>query len=356
MKIQYFAGAAEPPVTGGEIYHAELLGFLSARHDVIREAGIAAADGGTLLSANLWSWRRMRAVRADVIVQDAYYAACLCLSNWLVRPRGARIVVCVQEVLPAEGWRSPLPRAIHDLTLALLLRSATVVVANSAHTRRQVIARYRLDASRVVVVAPGGGRLPPPARLRPASNAEKHVLCVANIRPGKGQVLLVQAMARIPAASWRLILAGAVKDNQYHDELMRLIAQTGIGDRVEMPGFLGGEHLAREYQRADLFVLPTRSEGYGMVIAEAMRWSLPIIATTVGAVPELLEHGRTGWLIPPDDPSALADAIQALLTDEELRARLARAAGEASQRLPTWEEQGRLFAAWLQPGSGAVVG
>ena len=109
---------------------------------------------------------------------------------------------------------------------------------------------------------------------------------------------------------------------------------------MSFPGPLTGAGLARRYQAADLLVLASRSETYGMVVTEALARGLPVVATEVGGVPEALGHGadgdRPGLLVPPGDPAALAAALRAWLTDAEMRRRLRRAAGERRASLSGW--------------------
>ena len=106
-----------------------------------------------------------------------------------------------------------------------------------------------------------------------------------------------------------------------------------------------GNALDRAYSDADLFVLPSRAETYGMVVTEALARGLPVVATAVGGVPEALglapDGDRPGLLIPPDDPAALADALRAWLTDPGLRERLRKAALGRRETLPTWHDAAR---------------
>jgi glycosyltransferase involved in cell wall biosynthesis len=115
---------------------------------------------------------------------------------------------------------------------------------------------------------------------------------------------------------------------------------TGLGDRVRFPGPRVGPELDRAYGAADLLVLASRAETYGLVVTEALTRGLPVLATDVGGVTEALGHGedgtRPGLLIPPGDPAAIAAALRAWLEDAELRDRLRHAARERRAKLRPW--------------------
>jgi len=113
-----------------------------------------------------------------------------------------------------------------------------------------------------------------------------------------------------------------------------------LGDRVSFTGPRTGAELDRSYAAADLVVLASRAETFGIVVIEALARGLPVVATDVGGVPEALGHDadgvRPGFLVPPNDAGALAAALRAWLSDGELRRRLRRAACERRSSLPRW--------------------
>jgi glycosyltransferase involved in cell wall biosynthesis len=120
---------------------------------------------------------------------------------------------------------------------------------------------------------------------------------------------------------------------------------------VSFPGPLTGADLARSYRAADLLVLASRAETYGMVVTEALAHGLPVVATEVGGVPEALGHApggdRPGLFVPPGDPAALGAALRAWLGDAALRERLRRAACERRASLPRWSTTASVISAVL---------
>jgi starch synthase len=117
-----------------------------------------------------------------------------------------------------------------------------------------------------------------------------------------------------------------------------MVSRLKLESNVRFLGFKEYPALAEIYQQADLFVLPTRRESFGLVLAEAMAAGLPIVSTRVGAVPEVVRDGETGVLIPPDDPEACARAINSLLDDTVRMKEMGRKGRERAMQFFTWEK------------------
>jgi glycosyltransferase involved in cell wall biosynthesis len=198
-----------------------------------------------------------------------------------------------------------------------------------------------VDPDEVVSPSPGGGRL----------------LCVAAVVPHKGHDLLLDALRGIAELPWTCMCAGSLdREPRFVERLRRQAAAAGIADRVRLPGPLTGGELRRAYREADLVVLPSRIEAFGMVVPEALAVGLPVVATAVGGIPEALGRTRIGvpgLLVPPDDGAALGGALGAWLRDEGLRARLRRAAVERRTCLAGWYTTARELSAVLA-GVGSV--
>ena len=216
------------------------------------------------------------------------------------------------------------------------LTAATSVITTSGWSRRTLLEQYGLPGERVHVAEPGAD----PARLAAGTRAGGELLCVAAVIPGKGHDVLVEALADV-AGEWRCVCVGSIqRDPGFVEQLRGRIRDRGLGDRVFLEGALGGEELARAYLAADLLVLASRGETYGMVITEALAAGLPVIASEVGGVPEALgrdaEGAAPGLLVAPADPAALARALRMWLGDAGLRRRLRLSAQGRRARLAPW--------------------
>jgi glycosyltransferase involved in cell wall biosynthesis len=157
----------------------------------------------------------------------------------------------------------------------------------------------------------------------------------------KGHDVLLDALKRVLDLPWRCACVGSLdRDPGFAEDLRRRALDGGLGQRVRFPGPRTGPELDRIYEAADLLVLASRAETYGMVITEGLARGLSVVAADVGGVADALGHGadgvRPGLLVPPEDPAALGAALRAWLGDSELRRRLRRAARERRGSLPDW--------------------
>lgn len=232
---------------------------------------------------------------------------------------------------------TPLPkRILYRFTERWIVAGAGLLVANSPHTLSVLedMGRSRED---IIVAPPGLGIRPvqaPPFRERP-----ERVLMVANIEERKGVMDAVRAVNRPGLEGTTLtVVGGDDLEPDYAAATQNLIRELGLASRVRLAGRLTEAELLGAYRTSDAFMLLSRWEGYGMAIAEAMASGLPVISTTAGAIPHLVEHGVTGLLVEPGDWRAAGDLLERLFTDGDLRRRLAGAALERSAAFPTWDE------------------
>jgi glycosyltransferase involved in cell wall biosynthesis len=213
------------------------------------------------------------------------------------------------------------------------------VVTTSATTARLLSTDYGVPAERVTVVCPGTDAVAAPPRRQSGTVT---LLTVGAVVPRKGHDLLIAALARLADRCWRLIIVGdCTRSPETAARLDADIARFGLTARVEVAGPVAPERLAALYSSADLFVLPSRFEGYGMAYTEAIAHGLPVVATTAGAIPDTVP-ASAGVLVPPDDVDALAETLARLIEDAAERERLA--AGARAVCFPTWRAQAVLFA------------
>jgi glycosyltransferase involved in cell wall biosynthesis len=175
---------------------------------------------------------------------------------------------------------------------------------------------------------------------------------VAAVTPDKGHDVLLDGLATATDLSWRCACLGSLdRDTVFADAIRRRARERGLGDRVRFPGPLTGAELDRAYATADLLVLASRAETYGMVVTEALARGVPVLAAEVGGVAEALGHAedgaRPGLLVPPGDHAALGAALRAWLGDDALRGRLRRAARERRAALRPWSAPSAVLAGVL---------
>jgi glycosyltransferase involved in cell wall biosynthesis len=194
-------------------------------------------------------------------------------------------------------------------------RGAAGIFAMSEFVGRSLVADYGVDPARVHVVGAGPNCVPRPGQL-PAVR-QKAILFVGRSFVPKGGPELVEAFRRVR--------------REHPDARLWIVsdrAPESLPDGAEYHGALGADELAALYARASVYALPTLREAFGISFLEAMSFGLPVVASHIEAIPEIVSDGETGLLVPPRDPAALASALCALLGDP-VRARLLGAAGRA---------------------------
>lgn len=321
---------------------------LGHRVDVMRPRRRLACLDLTRLVYNVSLPRRLTAVA------DRYdLAVGFDIDGWrLPADRPLRYAVALKGIAADErrfesGWqglRFDLLRRLEGHNA----RSADAVFVTSRYAATAAIDAYRLDPERVRIVpealdAEVHRRAAAAARSeRPPHHRDPIVLSVARQYRRKDTPTLLRAfgclLGRVPAARLRI-----VGDGPELPAARRLAARLGLGTRVVFTGPLASAaELDAEYRKARVFCLPSRQEGFGIVFLEAMAYGLPIAAARAGAVPEVAPEGQTSLLVPAGDAGSLARALERLLTEPELAARLG-ARGRARCRGFRWPSVARQF-------------
>jgi glycosyltransferase involved in cell wall biosynthesis len=334
------AGIDEPGrVSGGNRYDRRVCDGLRAAGWRVAEIAVAGSwprpDGAALgaLAGSLDAVPDGGLVLVDGLIASA--------SRAVLVPRSGRLRLAVLVHLPFGG------DAVSTADEAAVLGVARAVVTTSGWTRRHLLARYRLSPTRVHVARPGTE----PALAGSPSADGGRLLCVGAVTPLKGQDVLLEALVATAGLPWHCSLVGPLdRDPSFVASLRHRAAVTGLADRLRIPGPVTGASLEREYRAADVLVVPSRAETFGMVVTEALAAGLPVIAAAVGGVPEALGRtaaGGPGLLVPAGDSSALAGALGNWLTDPALRGRLRRAALQRREALPGWADTCEWIAAVL---------
>jgi glycosyltransferase involved in cell wall biosynthesis len=251
------------------------------------------------------------------------------------------LVALVHLPLALEVGLSALQTALLRESERAALQSAARVIVTSNTTARHLVAHYGVISELIVVAPPGVDRAP---IARGSSNSVVQLLSIGAVVPGKGFDLLVRALATLSELPWRLWIVGdRTRDMRTVAALDDAIARFGLAERIKMFGSVGRRRLEEFFDRADLFVLASRYESYGMAYTEAIAHGLPIVGTTAGAIPETIPAGA-GLLVPPDDQDALASALRCLIEGPEKRLKIAAGARRAICQLPNWVDAARAFA------------
>ena len=231
----------------------------------------------------------------------------------------------------------PSLTALHRVLQPLrrrLYRSAAAVTANSEGLRQRSL---EADPQPVVVIPNGVDVIPFPTA---APLGEPRILFVGRLAPQKNVDLLLRAFALLAHPQAQVIIAG---DGPLRGELEASALRLGIADRVRFLGWIDRERMPQIYHQSTVMVLPSHYEGMSNVVLEAMAAGLPVIATAVEGMSELITDGRTGLTVPPGDPDALAQAIHQLLNQPSRRQALAIEARKRVQEQFTWDAAARRY-------------
>jgi glycosyltransferase involved in cell wall biosynthesis len=241
------------------------------------------------------------------------------------------VELCHHPLTLESGLHPEQQKALHD-SESMALQAAQCVIVTSHTTKHTLVNQFSIPETKICVALPGTDR----GKFAPCVGVPPLLLCVASLTPRKAHDVLIDALARISDLPWQARFVGGERfAPDWSVALRQQIARLHLAHRIEVVG--ESENVAREYQNADLFVLPSRYEGYGMVFAEALAHGLPVIAARAGAVPDVVPESA-GRLVQPDDATALAATLREVLTDAELYGRLRAGAQQAALSLPTWTD------------------
>lgn len=179
-----------------------------------------------------------------------------------------------------------------------------------------------------VVILPNAVHAPHSAPRKELQGGVR-ILFLGELGERKGVPQLVTALARCSThASWKAVIAG----NGDAESVRTSVESFGLSDRVSVPGWVGSNETERLLRESDVLVLPSHAENLPMSVIEGMAAGLAVITTPVGAVPDIIQHGRTGLLVPPGDVAALGHALERVIDSPELRAQLGNAARDFHRR------------------------
>jgi glycosyltransferase involved in cell wall biosynthesis len=255
------------------------------------------------------------------------------------------LLALVHHPLALETGLSPADAETLKTSERKALEAASGVVVTSPSTATLLTDDYDVPPDIITVACPGTER---GEAAKGSSDGIVRLLAVGSVVPRKGYDVLIEALAPLAALPWRLTIAGdRTRDEAASAQLDADIASHGLAGRVDVLGALPEDRLAALYVGSDLFVLPSRFEGYGMAFAEALAHGLPVVGTTAGAIPDTVPPDA-GVLVEPNDVKALTRTLRMLIGNPKERQWFASGALAAGAALPTWEESAKVLAGAIE--------
>jgi glycosyltransferase involved in cell wall biosynthesis len=292
--------------------------------------------------------RTLRDLPDDTVVLIDGLVACGVPEIIVPEAERLRLAVLVHLPLGDETGLEPGLALELDAREREVLRAVPAVIATSDWAVRRLVSHHGLAPERVHVATPGADIAP----LASGTDGVSRLLCVAAVTPRKGQHRLIEALAGAQDLPWSCVCVGGItQDPEYVAHLRMLIKKYGLQDRLHLAGPRAGAELDASYAAADLMVLTSYAETYGMAVTEALARGIPVLATDVGGVAEAVgrapDGGVPGILVPPEDPAALAAELRGWFGEADVRRRLKAAARGRRAALDGWATTARSLAGVL---------
>lgn len=349
-KFLYLGTIHENPTTGGQKYSSKVFEYLEKSGYSVEVCNVGPYKLPfsllRLIAMNIGYVKCvMPSLEKDtIIVEDVTSILQMVFLNLLMKIRRKGRVLCICHQLFIREKQNIFIRVACYMTAFCMLRFFDAIVTVSNSTKRDLM-RFGVKAEKVHII-PNATDAPQVGKNKYDSD-EVRILFVGTCYPRKGVQYLLEAVAKLKNYKIKVDIVGDTEaDSVYVKRLYTLLNKHGISHLVTFYGLLYGESLWQKFIEADIFVLPTFWESFGIVFLDAMSFGLPIVTSDVGATPDLIKHEVNGLLVKPGDSRVLASAIERLVVSPSLRQKLGRNGFKFMQEHPeftSWDVVGEKF-------------
>lgn len=336
MKIGLVIYGSLDTLSGGYMYDRMLVDYLRTQGDTVEIISIPWRNYAAHLIDN-FTFKLLP--NLDILIQDELNHPSLILANR--HPHPYPIISLVHHLRCSElrpKWQNDLYRIVEKK----YLQSVDGFIFNSETTKGVVNSLIGNSLPEVVAFPPTDrfGKAISEEEIKERSKKkELKILFLGNVIERKGLITLLQAVSRLPGTSYRLdIVGGLTSEPEYAKSIQSYITNNIFPSSAFLHGALNNAPLIEKLKQAHVLVVPSSYEGFGIVYLEGMGFGLPAIGTTFGAASEVIEHGRTGFLIQPGDAQGLAEKLQLLSERRDILVEMSLAARSRYQREPKWNQ------------------
>jgi glycosyltransferase involved in cell wall biosynthesis len=346
MKIGLVIYGSLDTLSGGYMYDRRLVEYLRAQGDAVEIISLPWRNYAAHLADN-FSFKLPPGF--DILIQDELNHPSLVSAN---RGRHPYPIVSLVHHLRCSELRPKWQNDLYRIIEKEYLNTVDGFIFNSKTTRGVV--NGLLDHQKPSVVA-----YPPTDRFGDAISETEirsraaqgplHILFLGNVMERKGLHTLLHALLRLQPSSFILDIIGSLTTEPgYAKKMQDFVTDNHLSSFIFFHGALDNDPLKQKLAQAHVLIVPSSYEGFGIVYLEGMGFGLPAIGTTAGAAGEIIEHGKTGYLIEPNDSTALAALISQLAEDRNLLAQLSLKARARYTQQPSWTEAAAQIRSFLQ--------
>lgn len=336
MKIGLVIYGSLDTLSGGYMYDRMLVDYLRAQGDTVEIISLPWRNYAAHLTDN-FTFKLPR--HLDILIQDELNHPSLIRANKKTHPYP--IVSLVHHLRCSElrpQWQNSFYRAVEKKYLG----SVDGFIFNSETTKSVLNGLMGNSLPEIVACPPTdrfGESISKEEIKERGKGKEFHILFLGNMIERKGLDTLLKALTHLPLSTYHLDVIGSLTaEPKYAKQMQEFVTLHGLSSIVQFHGALNNQPLIEKLKAAHVLVVPSSYEGFGIVYLEGMGFGLPAIGTTAGAASEVIEDGKTGFLIQPGDAQGLADRLKVLNERRDLLLQMSLAARSRYQRQPKWNQ------------------
>jgi glycosyltransferase involved in cell wall biosynthesis len=331
--------------SGGYLYDRKLVDYLRSQGDTVEVISLPWRNYAAHLTDNLWF--RLGNLRQqagglhkfDILIQDELNHPSLIFAN---RGKHPYPIISLVHHLRCSELRPDWQNTFYRLVEQKYLQSVDGFIFNSETTERVVNGLVESGKPGIVAYPPTdqfGEPISEEEIIHRAQTTPLRILFLGNVIERKGLHVLLHALLRLSPSTFILDIVGSLtSDTIYARQVQKFIADNNLSSFIFFHGSLDKQSLSDKLRQSHVLAVPSSYEGFGIVYLEGMGFGLPAVGTTAGAAGEIIEAGRTGYLIEPNDSGSLAAHLRVLAEDRALLTRLSLEARQRYLRQPAWTE------------------